>query len=276
MTVKRYAVFFDLDGTFLTTDKRVTDRNRRALELAHSKGAYVVPTTGRIYDGMPEAVRELGFIEYAITVNGAEVYDVKERKALKREEITASRAIEIFDIMERFDCIYDCYARGWGYMQRNHYEKADEYVIEQKMRQMVKSVRTPVDDIRKHVVENFESVQKMQMFFKNLYENAKAAEYLRNELKSECVTSSVRGNLEINSEHANKGEGLIFLCSYLGIPLERSIAFGDGSNDLTMIKAAGLGVSMGNGIAEIKEAANEITASNNEDGVALVLERIFG
>lgn len=276
MDVKRYAVFFDLDGTLLTTDKRVSDRNRRALELAYSRGAYVVPTTGRIYEGLPEAVRELPFIDYAITVNGAEVYDVKEASALKREEITAVRALEIFDIMERFDCIYDCYARGWGYMQKEHYAKADEYVIETKMRQMVKSVRTPVDDIRQYVLDHFPSVQKMQMFFKNLYENAKAAEYLRNELKSECVTSSVRGNLEINSEHANKGEGLIFLCSYLGIPLERAISFGDGSNDMTMIKAAGLGVAMGNAIAEVKEAANEITATNNEDGVALVLERIFG
>ncbi|MBQ2602884.1 MAG: HAD family phosphatase [Oscillospiraceae bacterium] len=274
--MERYAVFFDLDGTLLTTDKRVTERNRRALELAHSKGAYIVPTTGRIYDGMPDAVRELPFIDYAITVNGAEVYDVKAGCALKREEIPAPRAIEIFDIMEEFDCIYDCYAKGWGYMQREHYEKADEYVIEQHMRKMVKSVRTPVDDIRRYVISNFESVQKLQMFFRDIEENIRASEYLKKTLDGECITSSIRGNLEINSERANKGEGLRFLCSYLGVPIENSVAFGDGSNDITMIRAAGTGVAMGNAIDEVKRAAKLVAAGNDEDGVALTLEKLFG
>lgn len=274
--MERYAVFFDLDGTLLTTDKRVTERNRRALELAHSKGAYIVPTTGRIYDGMPDAVRELPFIDYAITVNGAEVYDVKAGCVLKREEIPAPRAIEIFDIMEEFDCIYDCYAKGWGYMQREHYEKADEYVIEQHMRKMVKSVRTPVDDIRRYVISNFESVQKLQMFFRDIEENIRASEYLKKTLDGECITSSIRGNLEINSERANKGEGLRFLCSYLGVPIENSVAFGDGSNDITMIRAAGTGVAMGNAIDEVKRAAKLVAAGNDEDGVALTLEKLFG
>ena len=273
--MERYAVFFDLDGTLLTTDKRVTERNRRALELAHSRGAYIVPTTGRIYDGMPGAVRELPFIDYAITVNGAEVYDVRARKALRREEISAARALEIFDIMEEFDCIYDCYAKGWGYMQREHYEKADEYVLEPHMRQMVKSVRTPVDDIRRYVASHFESVQKMQMFFRELKENERASEQLRITLKDECITSSIRGNLEINSARANKGEGMKFLCEYLGVPIENSVAFGDGSNDMTMIRAAGTGVAMGNAIDEVKRAAKLVTARNDEDGVALALEKLF-
>ena len=143
------------------------------------------------------------------------------------------------------------------------------------MRKMVKSVRTPVDDIRRYVTSHFESVQKMQMFFRELKENERASEQLRITLKDECITSSIRGNLEINSARANKGEGMKFLCEYLGVPIENSVAFGDGSNDMTMIMAAGTGVAMGNAIDEVKRAAKLVTARNDEDGVALALEKLF-
>ncbi|MBQ5514537.1 MAG: HAD hydrolase family protein [Oscillospiraceae bacterium] len=67
-----------------------------------------------------------------------------------------------------------------------------------------------------------------------------------------------------------------FLCSYLGVPIENSVAFGDGSNDITMIRAAGTGVAMGNAIDEVKRAAKLVAAGNDEDGVALTLEKLFG
>lgn len=274
--MKKYAVFLDLDGTLLTTDKRLTERTRRALELAHSRGAYIVPTTGRLYEGLPEAVRALDFVEYAVTVNGAEVYDVLNARALTREEITAARALEIFRELEGYDAIYDCYAGGWGYMERKSYLLAEEYVIDPFMLRMVKELRKPVDGLAEYVTERFSSVQKIQMFFKDLRVNAEAVRELRQRLPGENVTSSIRGNLEINAKRANKGDALRFLCGYLGIPRENSIAFGDGSNDLTMIMAAGTGVCMKNATAEVRAAADSMTDTNDRDGVAAFLEEFFG
>ena len=272
--MKNFAIFLDLDGTLLTTDKRLTPRAEAALRAANEAGAYIVPTTGRLYEGMPEAVRGLEFIEYAITVNGAEVYDVKNRRALSRNEIETPRAIEIFRTLERFDGIYDCYAAGWGYMEREKYLLADEYVIDPEMRKMVKALRKPVDGLFGYVTEHFPTVQKVQMFFRSLDENRRAAEILRGELENECVTSSVRGNLEINSKNANKGAGLRFLADYLGIPMENTIAFGDGSNDAAMIEAAGTGIAMENATKELKAMADRVIGRNDEDGVAQELERI--
>ena len=80
-------------------------------------------------------------------------------------------------------------------------------------------------------------------------------------------------NLEISSVYANKGNGLQWLAGHLGISMEQVMALGDSDNDITMLRMAGLGVAMENAAQEIKEAADEVTSSNEEDGVAQAIER---
>ena len=80
-------IALDLDGTLLDSEKRLSEENRRALEQAADKGIEIVPTTGRIYAIIPEVVRQLPFINYAITVNGAELYDVRNDRVLAKNEL---------------------------------------------------------------------------------------------------------------------------------------------------------------------------------------------
>ena len=87
------------------------------------------------------------------------------------------------------------------------------------------------------------------------------------------VTASLPFNIEINIRDANKGEALRFLCRRLGIDIRDSMAFGDGSNDLSMIQAAGIGVAMGNADPAALAAADYITGTNDNDGVAEAIER---
>ena len=83
-----YRLFaFDLDGTLLTSEKEITDRTRAVLQKAHEKGILLVPSTGRFFEGLPTVVRELPFIRYAITINGAVVYDREEGRELSRTMI---------------------------------------------------------------------------------------------------------------------------------------------------------------------------------------------
>lgn len=268
-----YAIFFDLDGTALTTDKRLSEANYRALEKAAEAGVWVIPATGRLYDGMPEEIRSLPFVKYAVTVNGAQVWDVDAARSLKSEEIPTKRAIEIFDILHAFDGVYDCYAGGWGYMERDMYDRAEDYVIDPAFLRMVKTLRKPVDDIRAYVSEHFATIQKVQMFFHSPEEHRRATEHLRAVLTDCCVSSSVKQNIEINIKAANKGEGMRFICEYLGVPIENTLAFGDGSNDLTMLRAAGVGVAMKNAAPEVIAAADRVTDTNDSDGVAKGVEK---
>ena len=87
-----------------------------------------------------------------------------------------------------------------------------------------------------------------------------------------AVTSSIPRNVELNSARAQKGLALQGLADLLGIPMAETMAFGDDLNDLSMLRAAGLGVAMGNASAEVKAAADYVTASCDENGVALALE----
>ena len=89
------------------------------------------------------------------------------------------------------------------------------------------------------------------------------------------ISSSLYNNLEINAEGATKGNALMWLASHLGISRERTMAFGDGENDVTMLKAAGIGIAMGNGLEMAKRAADQVTLTNDEDGVADAIERLI-
>jgi GMP synthase (glutamine-hydrolysing) len=80
-------ISLDLDGTLLDSQKRLSEENRAALEEAAAKGVHIVPTTGRFFGMMPQAIRDLPFVRYAITINGAQVYDRKTDAAIVREEI---------------------------------------------------------------------------------------------------------------------------------------------------------------------------------------------
>ena len=109
-------ISLDLDGTLLDSRKRLSEKNRIALQAAAEKGVLIVPTTGRFFGMMPEAIRELPFVRYAITINGAQVYDRQTDTAIVREEIPLDMAIDLMRLIDGYDVIYDCYRGNWGWM----------------------------------------------------------------------------------------------------------------------------------------------------------------
>ncbi|MBR1659427.1 MAG: HAD hydrolase family protein, partial [Oscillospiraceae bacterium] len=80
-------IALDLDGTLLNSAKELTPRNRAALEAAAAAGIEIVPSTGRFYLGIPEAVRALPFVRYAITINGAQVWDIRGERSLYASDV---------------------------------------------------------------------------------------------------------------------------------------------------------------------------------------------
>ena len=89
------------------------------------------------------------------------------------------------------------------------------------------------------------------------------------------MSSSLPWNIEINSIQATKGKALKSLCAALDIDLKDTLAFGDGSNDLDMIRTAGVGVAMGNAVEELKQAADWVAPTNMENGVAAGIRRFM-
>ena len=266
-------IVLDLDGTLLNSRKEISPANYAALERAAAAGALIVPSTGRFYSGMPEAVRSLPFVRYAITVNGAMIYDAKEDKTLYTAELDCARADQVYDYLDTLDVIYDCFQDGWGWMDRSHQEKAPEYVFEPHVLEMIYRLRNPLDNFRQTIRDRGKGLQKIQMFFRDPELRLKMLKELPQAFPDLSVTTSISNNIEINSAGADKGTALRELCRQLNLDVSRSMAFGDGLNDTSMLQAAGIGVAMENAHPDLKAVADHITDSNDSDGVAKAIAR---
>ncbi len=268
-------IALDLDGTLLDSEKRLSGANRAALERAVSMGIEVVPATGRFYDGMPEVIRELPFVRYVITVNGAQVFEVKTRKNIYSADIELSEAIPFYEKLDTLPVIYDCYMDGWGYMTGAMQERVDDFVSDPHTVDMVLRLRKPVPELKSYLLENGRPVQKIQLFTRDIPLRDRLIGELAEEYPQFSVTSSLPNNIEVNSVDADKGKAIRALAEYLGMDVSQTAAFGDGRNDVTMLAAAGIGVAMENACAEAKAAADMVTASCDEDGVAKALGELL-
>ena len=119
------------------------------------------------------------------------------------------------------------------------------------------------------------TVQKMQLFTADITLRDDLLGALTEKYPQFAVTTSLPNNIEINSRLADKGRALLILAKRLGIRREETMAFGDGINDLTMIRTAGTGAAMENARAEVKRAADISAPDCNHDGVARVIETIL-
>ena len=275
-------VALDLDGTLLDSQKRLSEANRSALEAAAARGIHIVPTTGRFFGMMPAAVRDLPFVRYAITINGAQVYDRVTDSAIVREEIPLGRALELMRLLDGHDVVYDCYRANWGWMTESLQAKAADYATDEHYLRMIREFRRPVPELKAHLEATAAEgdVQKVMLFTRRTEEGKAEAARIVEEVAAAFpeikTTASTWNNLEFNIASANKGNSLRRFAEHLGFTLANCMAFGDGLNDPSMVEAAGTGVAMANAHPDVLAAADVVTASNDEDGVAKTLLGCLG
>ena len=268
-------IALDLDGTLLDSDKNLSEANRATLAAAAAKGILVVPTTGRFFGMMPPAVRDLPFVRYAITVNGAQVYDRETDTALVREELPLEQALAIMRYLDGFDVIYDCYQDNWGRMTRAMQEKAEEYAQCPHYVKMIREFRKPYPDLKEYLVEQGRDVQKIMLFARDPAVRDRILADIQTHFDNLAVSTSTFNNLEINTATAHKGRAIERFAAHFGWTLANCMAFGDGLNDLSMVKMAGTGVAMANAAPEVLAAADYVTLSNDDDGVAAALRHFL-
>ena len=270
-------IALDLDGTLLNSNKELSADNLAALKSAADAGIEIVPTTGRFYGGMPEAVRVLPFVRYVISINGAEVRDLQTGEVIYRAEIPCDRAVEIMAELDKHPVIYDCYQSNAAFMTVDMKARADDIVASPHYRQMIRDLRQGVPELKAFLLERGLGVQKIQLFTDRPELRLQLLENLPDMFGDLSVSSSLDQNVEINQGHANKGEALLALAKHLGIQREQTLAFGDGLNDLSMLKEAGIGVAMANACDEAKALADWIAPSCDEAGVACGINKFcFG
>ena len=301
-------IALDLDGTLLTSDKRLSERNKAALSRAALAGIEIVPCTGRFYDAMPQVIRELPFVRYAITINGAQVIDLRTGRILYSAEIPFDMAVRVLSSLDSLPVVYNCYMADAAWITKDMQDRADEYIREEYMLKLVRSLFHPVDELKafllrqKEAAETGAAVRGMEELRKEtqpftldasgvltgargvqklmaLTKDSGAREYMLQNIGKMfpeiIATSSVSSNVELNYIDADKGKALLALADALGIRRGETMAFGDGLNDVPMLRAAGIGVAMENGCREAMEAADASAPPCDLDGVAQTIEPLL-
>jgi Cof subfamily protein (haloacid dehalogenase superfamily) len=257
-------IALDIDGTLLNGKHRVTEGVKEAINKAREMGVKVILSSGRAYEGITGYINELDMKDLAISLNGAVVTDYTGKELIFSQHMDADVSRNIIKLAHKHG-IYNVLFTGSEMLVEEISEKG--LFFEEH------------DRVRLRQVGNFNEFYKSQPVSKMLLigENQELVK-LRDEGKrllgdNVCLTFSLPYFLEAYSPLINKGIILEKVAKYYGIEREEVIAMGDGENDISMIKYAGLGIAMGNAVQSVKDAADFITATNDEDGVACAIEK---
>ena len=267
-------VGLDLDGTLLDDDRKVRQRTIDALRLAADHGINLAVISGRNFLAVPEEIRALPFIRYFVLCNGAGIYDRQRDELLFQADIPLEEALALYDAMDEEDVYYDCYLSDGAWTPQSHYDRIDEFVPVESHRAFLKVNRKPFADFRSALLQRGKSVWKVQSIYKDTATRDREMVRLQKKFPQYTFVTAYSYNLEVNMPAATKGSGLMQLAQILGLDREQVMAFGDGGNDVSMLQSAGVGVAMGNACQEAKAAATCVGPTNNEDGVAQVLEAL--
>ena len=269
-------IALDLDGTTLSDSKAVSGETRRALEDAIARGIHVVVASGRALETIPPSVTSIEGIEYAITSNGAAVYRLEDKCCLRRVMLGGTAVDKILEITEGYFCSHEAFIQGVPYGQREYVEAPVRFGAMPQAVSYIQSTRKPVEDIHQFIREHREELDGMDLIVGKEEDRQSIREQLRNCGEKIYITSSVKNRIELASPEAGKASGLSFLLNELGIRPEEAAAFGDADNDIDMIKLSGCGIAVANATESCKAAADFLTKSNKEDGVAWAVREILG
>lgn len=260
----------DLDETLVSDDRTISKRNIEAIKKATELGVKFIPATGRGYETVQNTLKKLGLWnkenEYVISFNGGAIVENKGNKILHFEGLPFELAEKIYQKGLTYDVCIHVYTMDTVFVYNLNQDEKD--FLRGRM-EVVEINDQNLDflkgqDIVKILFEypDYPYLNKIEENLKNLTEGKIDVSYSSNRY------------IEFNHKNVNKGTGLKFIADRLGVDIKDTMAIGDNFNDLTMIKAAGLGVGVQNTTPDMKPMCDYITdATNNEGAVGEAIEK---
>ena len=264
---------FDLDYTLIDSKKVIPPENIEALRYAAARGAYIVPATGRIYQGIPEELRRLPFMRWFSPQTAPTSMTPWRTAPPPGPRSRWTRPWPSTNTPTVWGCLYDCYQDNWGYMSADMLKVAPGIIPDAGVKKLIETLRTPVPELKAYLREKGTGVQKLQLYFTDINLRAKLLDELPRRFPKLAFSSSMPFNIEVNAPEATKGCALLTLCALLGVDPKDSMALGDGTNDLDMIRKAGIGVAMANAAPSVRAAADYVTESCNDGGFANAVKK---
>jgi Cof subfamily protein (haloacid dehalogenase superfamily) len=259
-------VALDMDGTLLKEDKTISAENFEAIQNAREKGVKVVLATGRPVRGISKYLEELNLLtgnDYTVAFNGAVVQNTKTG------EIIAENLLALEDIKYLYNLSKQLSVNIHALTPTSCITpKSSEYSeLEAAMNNI------PLEIVDFDTLDNSTTIVKIMFIDKEPILSNIIGKLPKEVYEKYTVVRSAPFFLEFINRKVNKGFGVELLAKNLGIKQEEVICMGDAGNDIHMIKYAGLGVAMGNAFPEIKQIANYVTKTNEDHGVAHVINK---
>lgn len=263
----------DMDGTLLRDDHySISRENIAALEAAARRGVSILPATGRVLSNLPAGVRGIQGIRYALTSNGAAVWELQTRDKVLEQPMSREQTVFLTELLARHGLYYELYWNGDAFADQSMMRALTPAVAPAWYIERIKRVTRAVPDLRAFVRERAAGFEKINIpaipsrKYDALLADLHAAQGF-------ALAESLGTNVEITAAAANKGSALRALCSRLRISPDEVLAIGDSGNDREMLALAGCSVAMGNAKPLIRRTAKYTTETNENNGVAKAVER---
>jgi Cof subfamily protein (haloacid dehalogenase superfamily) len=266
-------VFTDMDGSLLNAEHRISDADLSAIRTLKSKGVYVFLATGRHLLLVKDAAALIGFDLPVCACNGGHIYDFKTQKALSVRAIPPNIAAELYALLSKREFDFVVYTddrmvfRSSGVRYFQCEELNASFAPENRFTPYF--IEDGFDADKEKIIKFLILCNKPQMFAREI------AGYLGEGVKNLSISFSAAAFLDINAAGVSKGAALRGLASIFGFRPEDTMAFGDGDNDVEMLRAAGLSVVPQNAGDEIKAIASYVTTANTDSPLSHAVSALF-
>lgn len=263
---------FDMDGTILNSEKKITPRTADAINELIRRGVYIVVSTGRNLAELRDYREDFKAMNYGILISGGMIYNFFKDEPIKIHALDEATILRLIDFgleersmihlhtvkesIAREEDIQSMAAFGMGIYQN-----------------MFSRFCRRCEDCKEYVRTHPGEVIKVNLY--NRSQESRDRIFNRIKPLNLSISYAEAFNLEMSPANVTKGSGLVELCNYLNIDLSETVAIGDADNDKEILQTAGLAVAMGNASDEIKKLADFVTLDNDNDGVAAAIGEFF-
>jgi Cof subfamily protein (haloacid dehalogenase superfamily) len=262
-TYKMLAI--DVDDTLLNDEMQISEATKIALAAARDQGVLVTLATGRMFASAQKIAKQLAFNVPIITYQGSLVKNLFDEKVIYERSVPFEAAQFLYRYAESHDLHIQVYHEDKLYVKEDS-QKIKEYAA--------------MSNIPYLIAENFDAFMHKPLTKMLYIDDPDKLDTIALDLQKQIgslvhITKSKAHFLEFLHPEGTKGHAVKSLASHYGYDISQVIAIGDSWNDHEMLEIAGLGVAMGNAVESLKQIADYITLSNNEDGVKHVIDKFI-
>lgn len=256
-------VFVDLDGTLKDSNKKISMRNKRIFERLADIGIVVVFTTGRPLSYTISLSKQFSSSNYVISSNGAEIYNYSNGNVIYHSRLSRENINKLKELIKKYQLFFIANCLTQAYTNKT---------FDDPGKKIVHSVDEITDlNISQLIVESYD--EEVMRLFKNDISGISGIK-ISNKSRSSSASDQILF-YDITNSDVSKGNAVKILCDYLNIDIKKTMAIGDSDNDIEMLQTVNVKVAMNNATEALKKEANFITLSNDEEGVAVILERLY-